>query len=375
MIPWPEYPGASPVCRAVPSSRVCDAWQRSRSGTVHRSTDGCGASRHRQIAAVRPVNVRWRQRVDVACPATACMPSRWSGCLLWATGHTRADGPPQLNTIGNDARHLRGVALRRPFLSRSLAISLTAAALLLGSLSIAGSVSAATNIAPTTTCANGMDNTGGLGLICEVTVVNTITATGGRSKTTVRECHGAAGDPTAACQTTVKNLRRLVTDVNQCNDSINGGGGTLRCSVKVTNNFVGSQHRRDRRHREPVRRFGRRHRQRVRSVPGQHDQRHDHPVQRLGQRRHARSAQVHGDWHEALVPRREDQPVQRLGQRRRGPGHLLGQHLEPPDHGGRCCVVRFELRLDADRTADRRRGCERRRRRPARPRSSSWGSP
>jgi hypothetical protein len=130
--------------------------------------------------------------------------------------------------------------LRRPFLPRSLAITLTAAALLLGSLSIAGSVSAATNIAPTTTCANGMDNTGGLGLICEVTIVNTVTATGGRSTTTVRECHGAAGDPTAACQTTVKNLRRLVTDVNQCNDAINGGGGTLRCSVKVTNNFVGS---------------------------------------------------------------------------------------------------------------------------------------
>ena len=130
--------------------------------------------------------------------------------------------------------------MRRPFLPRSLAITLTAAALLLGSLSIAGSVSAATNIAPTTTCANGMDNTGGLGLICEVTIVNTVTATGGRSTTTVRECHGAAGDPTAACQTTVKNLRRLVTDVNQCNDAINGGGGTVRCSVNVTNNFVGS---------------------------------------------------------------------------------------------------------------------------------------
>ena len=130
--------------------------------------------------------------------------------------------------------------MRRPFLSRSLAISLTAAALLLGSLSITGSVSAATNVAPITTCANGMDNTGGLGMICQVTVVNTITPTGGRSTTTVRECHGAAGDPTAACQTTVKNLRRLVTDVNQCNDAINGGGGTLRCSVDVTNNFVGS---------------------------------------------------------------------------------------------------------------------------------------
>ena len=63
--------------------------------------------------------------------------------------------------------------MRRPFLSRSLAIALTAAALLLGSLSIAGSVSAATKVAPTTTCANGMDNSGGLGLICQVTIVNT----------------------------------------------------------------------------------------------------------------------------------------------------------------------------------------------------------
>lgn len=129
--------------------------------------------------------------------------------------------------------------MRRPFLSRSLAIALTAAALLLGSLSIAGSVSAATNVVSTTTCANGMDNTGGLGLICQVTVVNTITASGGTSRTTVRECHGAAGDPTASCRTTVWNMSRPVTNVTQCNDSINGGGGTLRCSVKVTNNFVG----------------------------------------------------------------------------------------------------------------------------------------
>ena len=129
--------------------------------------------------------------------------------------------------------------MRRPFLSRSLAISLTAAALLLGSLSIAGSVSAATKVASTTTCANGMDNSGGLGLICQVTIVNTFTTKGATSKTTVRECHGAAGDPTASCKTTVWNMSRAVTVVNQCNDSINGGGGTLRCSVKVTNNFVG----------------------------------------------------------------------------------------------------------------------------------------
>ena len=80
---------------------------------------------------------------------------------------------------------------------------------------------------------------GGLGLICEVTVVNTITASGGSATVTVRECHGAAGDPEAACTTETSVLTEPVTAVTQCNDAINGGGGTLRCSVEVTNNFIG----------------------------------------------------------------------------------------------------------------------------------------
>src|SRR5665811_1366398 len=84
---------------------------------------------------------------------------------------------------------------------RFLAILLTGGLLLLGPLALAGGASAATTIAPTTTCSNGVDNTPGLGLICEVTIVNTITASGGSAKVTVRECHGAAGAPTAACTT------------------------------------------------------------------------------------------------------------------------------------------------------------------------------
>lgn len=128
--------------------------------------------------------------------------------------------------------------MRRPLnlLSTGLfALALLAAA----SLVTTSPASAATTIAATTTCSNGVDNTGGLGLICEVTIVNTITATGGSATVTVRECHGAAGDPEAACSTQTKSLTEPVTAVTQCNDSINGGGGTLRCSVKVTNNFVG----------------------------------------------------------------------------------------------------------------------------------------
>ena len=123
-------------------------------------------------------------------------------------------------------------------LRRSLAVVLTSGLLLFASLALATGATAAT-IAPTTTCSNGVDNTPGLGLICEVTVVNTITPSGGSATVTVRECHGAAGDPEAACTTVTDVLTEPVTAVTQCNDSTNGGGGTLRCSVDVTNNFVG----------------------------------------------------------------------------------------------------------------------------------------
>lgn len=121
---------------------------------------------------------------------------------------------------------------------RSLILVLVGAALLLSSLALAGAASAAT-LAAATTCSNGVDNTGGLGLICEVTIDNTFTTSGGTATVTVRECHGAAGAPEADCTTTTEVLTEPVTSVTQCNGSINGGGGTLRCSVVVTNHFVG----------------------------------------------------------------------------------------------------------------------------------------
>ena len=126
--------------------------------------------------------------------------------------------------------------MRRPI--SFLVSGLFAFALGTASLATASPASAA-SIATTTTCSNGRDNTGGLGLICQVTIINEITASGGSARVTVRECHGAAGNPTAACTTTVRNLNSPVTKVTQCNGSINGGGGTLRCSVRVTNNFSG----------------------------------------------------------------------------------------------------------------------------------------
>jgi hypothetical protein len=127
--------------------------------------------------------------------------------------------------------------MRRP--TAFLVSALFALALLgAGSLAPVAPASAAT-IAPTTTCNNGVLNAGGQGAVCEVTVINTITPTGGSAVVTVNECTGSAGVPTEACTVTTNSLTEPVTAVDQCNGSINGGGGVLLCSIAVTNNFVG----------------------------------------------------------------------------------------------------------------------------------------
>jgi hypothetical protein len=126
----------------------------------------------------------------------------------------------------------------RRLLNGFLPVLVALVALGAGSLAIPATSSAATIIAATTTCSNGVDNTPGLGLICEVTIINTITPVDGAALVTVRECHGAAGDPEATCTIVTSTLTSPVSLVDQCNDSTTGGGGTLRCSVQITNEFV-----------------------------------------------------------------------------------------------------------------------------------------
>jgi hypothetical protein len=121
----------------------------------------------------------------------------------------------------------------------SLLVGVLASGLLASGLVVGMSTASAATIAPTVTCSNGVDDTPGLGLICETSVVNTFNRSGGSAKVTVRECHGAAGDPTAACSITTTSLTSPVTAVTQCNASTNGGGGTLRCKVFITNRFSG----------------------------------------------------------------------------------------------------------------------------------------
>ncbi len=127
--------------------------------------------------------------------------------------------------------------MRRP-IGLFVAGSFTLAILLAGTLATATPAAAGVP-APTTTCSNGVDDTPGLGLICDVSILNTITPSGGSARVTIHECHGAAGDPEAACTTVTTVLSAPVTAVTQCNASTNGGGGTLRCSVSVINEFVG----------------------------------------------------------------------------------------------------------------------------------------
>jgi hypothetical protein len=121
---------------------------------------------------------------------------------------------------------------------------LVAFALLAAGLLVTVSPASAAPLAATGACSTGVGNSGGEGIICQITVVNTITATGGSAALTVHECLGSAGDPTDGalghpCTTTTTALTEPITAVTQCDGSANGGGGKLLCSVVITNNFVG----------------------------------------------------------------------------------------------------------------------------------------
>jgi hypothetical protein len=127
------------------------------------------------------------------------------------------------------------------FLTRGL----VALALLAPVAMLTTSPVAAAPLSPSAACSTGIGNAGGQGIICQITIVNSITGGGGSATVTVHECLGSAGDPTDGarghpCTTKTKILSTPVTAVTQCNGSANGGGGALHCSVVVTNNFYGA---------------------------------------------------------------------------------------------------------------------------------------
>ena len=78
----------------------------------------------------------------------------------------------------------------------------------------------------------------GFEVTCDVTVENNVSAEGATSsRVTTVACLAAAGVlPPAGCTTTVvDNPDELVTDVNQCNGIVNGGGSNVTCRVTVIN--------------------------------------------------------------------------------------------------------------------------------------------
>jgi hypothetical protein len=103
------------------------------------------------------------------------------------------------------------------------------------------SIAYAATAAETVNQCNDLDNVGGQAIECEVKIFNNYNVATGlaTSSMTVTECHGEAGaDPT--CITTPSSSNSAITSVIQCNTSGNGGGGTVTCSVDITNNIVGA---------------------------------------------------------------------------------------------------------------------------------------
>lgn len=127
------------------------------------------------------------------------------------------------------------LSLRTP---RAL-LSLVFAVALISSLFVASSFIAAA--APAVSQCNGTDNVGGQAVECHYTVTNTISGATTSSSVTLTECHGSANDaPTMVCTSSTETSTDLVTSVDQCNGSGNGGGGTVECTVDVINNITGT---------------------------------------------------------------------------------------------------------------------------------------
>jgi hypothetical protein len=127
-----------------------------------------------------------------------------------------------------------------------LAVALFGGAMAIGSVLIAPAGAAVAAGAPLAVdeC-NAVFNDGGRGMNCDVTVVNYLNLASSvqYSVTTTVACDGAANTvPLPRCVTTIAPSNELVTSVNQCNSSLNGGGASLICHVHVTNQLYDPNH-------------------------------------------------------------------------------------------------------------------------------------
>lgn len=134
--------------------------------------------------------------------------------------------------VRTNATHF-GTSLKKFFV---LLAALMLAVLALTFAAPASSASAAEAIAQ----CNSIGDGGGSGITCDVTVVNNLDVTTGVASSTVttKQCNGAANTE-VVCTTATASYDSLVTSVNQCNYSVNGGGASATCNVYVTNNITG----------------------------------------------------------------------------------------------------------------------------------------
>lgn len=121
---------------------------------------------------------------------------------------------------------------------QSLVIGALATVLAVGALSFGGVDASAANV-QLAQC-NGGDGAGS-NIICTVTIVNNLNGSSTSSTVTVaRHCAGTNVNCGETTGTTTRSSN-LITAVNQCNNAGNGGGSTMTCTVKVTNNIVGGR--------------------------------------------------------------------------------------------------------------------------------------
>ena len=128
------------------------------------------------------------------------------------------------------------LSLKKP--SMILALMLAISLIFMIFVASPPTASAATSVSQ----CNGTDNVGGQAVECHYTVTNNLDGSVTSSTVTLTECHGAANDPpTLTCTSSTTASVDLVTAIDQCNGSGNGGGGTVTCTVDVINNITGTE--------------------------------------------------------------------------------------------------------------------------------------
>ncbi len=123
-------------------------------------------------------------------------------------------------------------------------LALLAGVLLAGAMLAVGGTAQPASAAPVLQC-NGVGGGGGQGYDCSVTITNTFDVSTGLGSSTVRTvlCNGAANTTFGAgdcVDSGILPFAELTPSVNQCNGTVGGNGGSLYCSVTMTNTIIGA---------------------------------------------------------------------------------------------------------------------------------------